>query len=364
MARLLEPIDIRGLHIPNRIWVAPMCQYSCFSNDGIVDDWHLVHLGAFAQGGFGLIITEASAVNPVGRISPQDAGIWNDDQRDAWKRIVDFVHTQGATIGIQLAHAGRKAGTYSPFSTEGKGVVPHEMGGWTPVGPTTVPFPGYASSPEPLDDAGIKAIIEDFRAAAIRARDAGFDVLEIHAAHGYLLHEFYSPITNTRTDDWGGDFAGRTRLTVAVTDAIREVWDGPLFVRISATDWVEGGWTIEDSVQLAQVLKTHGVDLIDTSSGSNIPVDIPLGPGYQVPLAQRIHDEVDIVVGTVGLITDPEQAESILVQDQADAILLGRVALREPHWPQRAAVELGIATDNAPYAPQHVRGAWPKREDG
>lgn len=359
MSKLFEPVDINGLTIKNRAWVAPMCQYSCFAQDGIPTDWHLVHLGSFAQGGFGLILTEASAVNPEGRISPEDAGIWNDSQRDAWKRVVDFVHTQNAHIGIQLAHAGRKASTYSPFSNSPRGVVPPESGGWVPVGPTTEPFPGYNSSPTELDEVGIQTIISDFRAAALRSNDAGFDVIEIHAAHGYLLHEFYSPLTNTRTDGWGGDFERRIRLTLEVTNAVREVWDGPLFVRISATDWTDGGWTIDDSVKLAGILKERGVDLIDTSSGSNVPADIPLGPGYQVPLAQAIHDQVQIGVAAVGLITDPMQAESILVQHQADAVLLGRVALREPHWPQRAAAELGIAKESAPYAPQHERGAWP-----
>lgn len=360
MTRLFEPTDIQNITFPNRIWVAPMCQYSCFDRDGVPTDWHLVHLGAFAQGGFGYITTEALAVNPMGRISPEDAGIWNDEQRDAWKRIANFVHSQGSLIGTQLAHAGRKASTYSPFSNSPRGVVAHQDGGWTPVGPTSEPFPGYGNEVNALDAEGIQQVIEDFRAAAVRTKEAGFDVIEIHAAHGYLLHSFYSPITNTRTDEWGGDFDGRTRLVLAVTDAIREVWDGPLFVRISATDWLEGGWTIDDSVELSKRLKDHGVDLIDTSSGSNAPADIPIGPGYQVPLAQKIHDEVDILVGAVGLITEPHQAESILLQEQADAVFLGRVALREPHWPQRAAAELGLSRQQAPYQPQHERGAWPK----
>ena len=360
MSRLFEPIEIRGVTIPNRMWISPMCQYSCFAGDGIPTDWHLVHLGAFAQGGFGYITTEAAAVNSTGRISPEDAGIWNDDQRDAWKRVVDFVHSQDAIIGIQIAHAGRKASSHSPFPGNPSGAILPQDGGWTPVGPTSEPFPGYESSPEQLDDAGIQQVIDDFRAAAVRSKEAGFDVIEIHAAHGYLLHSFYSPISNTRTDEWGGDFEGRTRLVLAVTDAVREVWDGPLFVRISATDWLDNGWTIEDSVRLAQLLKDHGVDLIDSSSGSVVPADIPIGPGYQVPLAHRIYEEVDILVGAVGLITEPEQAESILMKEQADAVFLGRVALREPHWPQRAAAELGVPRNEAPYRPQHVRGAWPR----
>lgn len=358
MVRLFEPIKIRGIEIPNRMWVAPMCQYSCYAGDGVPTDWHLVHLGSFAQGGFGYITTEAVAVNPTGRISPEDAGLWNDEQRDAWKRVVDFVHSQGAKIGTQIAHAGRKASTYSPFSNNPKGVVPHDSGGWTPIGPTAEPFPGYGNDVNALDAEDIHQVIDDFRAAAVRAQKAGFDVIEIHAGHGYLLHSFYSPYTNTRTDEWGGDFTGRTRLLLSVVDAVREVWDGPLFVRISATDWLEGGWTIDDSVQLAKLLKEHGVDLIDTSSGSNAPADIPIGPGYQVPLAHKIHVEVDILVGAVGLITEPRQAESILLQEQADAVFLGRVALREPHWPQRAAAELGVPRQETPYRPQHERGAW------
>lgn len=356
--KLFEPLQIRDITISNRMWVSPMCQYSCFQQDGVPNDWHLVHLGAFAQGGFGLVITEAAAVNPQGRISPEDAGIWNTDQRDGWQRVVDFVHTQGSNIGIQLAHAGRKASAYSPFPGNKKGVVPHDDGGWTPVGPTDEPFPGYGNIVNELDEAGIQQVIDDFRDAAIRSKETGFDVIEIHGAHGYLLHSFYSPITNTRTDAWGGDFDGRTRLLCTVTDAVREVWDGPLFVRISATDWLENGWTIDDSVRLAKVLKDQGVDLIDASSASNYPAEIPVGPGYQVPLAQAIRDQADMLVGAVGMITEPEQAESILLQGQADAVFLGRVALREPHWPQRAAHILKVDTKEAPYQPQHVRGAW------
>lgn len=358
MAKLFEPLQIGALTFPNRIWVAPMCQYSCFDRDGVPTNWHLVHLGAFAQGGFGLVFTEAAAVNPVGRISPEDAGIWNDDQRDAWKPIVDFVQKQGSTIGIQLAHAGRKASTYSGFVPGKRGVVPKTDGGWDPVAPSAIPFPNYESSPVELDAEGIQGVIDDFRQAARRSAEAGFDVIEIHAAHGYLLHEFYSPLSNQRTDEWGGDFAGRTRLLLAVADAVREVWSGPLFVRISATDWVEGGWTSDDSVRLARELKAHGVDLIDTSSGGNAVTTIPLGPGYQVPLAEAIHRDGGILVGAVGLITEPAQAESILVQGQADAVFVARVALREPHWPQRAAAVLGVPTEDAPYLVQHVRGAW------
>lgn len=357
MPKLFEPIDIRGVTFPNRMWVSPMCQYSCFAGDGMPTDWHLVHLGAFAQGGFGYITTEAAAVNPAGRISPEDAGIWNDGQRDAWKRIVDFAHSQGAVIGTQLAHAGRKASVHSPFPGNPRGSVPIAEGGWPTVSSSDLPFATY-EPPTALDEEGIQQVIHDFRTAAVRAKEAGFDVIELHAAHGYLLHQFYSPVANKRTDQWGGDFEGRTRLVLAVTDAIRDVWDGPLFVRISATDWLEDGWTIDDSVRLVELLKEHVVDLIDVSSGSIMPADIPIGPGYQVPLAQEIHERVDILVGAVGLITEPQQAESILLQNQADAVFLGRVALREPHWPQRAAAELGVPKSEAHYPPQHERGSW------
>lgn len=358
MTHLFSKLTIRDLEIPNRIWIAPMCQYSCVDQDGMPNDWHLVHLGAFANGGFGLIITEASAVSPEGRISPQDAGIWSDEQADAWSRVVDYVHGRGAKIGMQLAHAGRKASTHRNFPDEKSGIASEAEGGWPVVGPSADSFPGYDNVPEALDDDGIRKVIADFRAAAERAIHAGFDVLEIHAAHGYLLHQFLSPLSNTRTDAWGGDLEGRSRLLIAIVDSIREIWGGPLFVRISATDWVDNGWNVEQSIALARMIKQHGVDLIDVSSGGNAPADIPIGPGYQVDFASQIRDQADIATGAVGLITDPRQAEDILAGAKADAIFVARVALREPHWPQRAAFELGLATDDAPYQPQHVRGAW------
>lgn len=355
---LFEPFTLRDLTIANRIWLAPMCQYSCFAEDGVPTDWHLVHLGARATGGFGLILTEASAVTPDGRISPQDAGIWNDEQATAWRRIVEFVHGQGAAIGVQLAHAGRKASTYSPFVGKA-GTVPASEGGWVASGPSAVAFDGY-DTPAELTADEIAELVEAFAAAARRADQAGFDVAELHGAHGYLLHEFLSPLSNERDDEYGGDFAGRTRFLVEVVDAVRAVWpeEKPLFVRLSATDWTEGGWTADDSAALATVLADHGVDFVDTSTGGNVAADIPVGPGYQVEFAESIRATSGVPTGAVGLITEPGQAEKILESGAADAVLLARAALREPAWPLRAAHELGIKTADAPYPKQYTRGAW------
>ncbi|MGD8215865.1 NADH:flavin oxidoreductase/NADH oxidase [Aestuariimicrobium sp. Y1814] len=367
MTDLFSPLALRGTTFANRVWTAPMCQYSCWDGDGVVNDWHLVHLGAFAQGGFGLVLTEASAVSPEGRISPTDAGIWNDEQAEAWGRVVDFVHARGSKIGIQLAHAGRKASSWPPFPQPGtttrlappgpRGTIPAADGGWTTVAPSPVALNTY-DAPAELDLEGLAKVVADFAAAARRAAAAGFDVIEVHAAHGYLLHEFLSPLSNRRTDEYGGSPANRARLLLEVVDAIRAEWDGVLFVRISATDWVEGGeWDIKASIELARLLRAHDVDLVDTSSGGNAAVDIPLGPGYQVGFAERIRHEAGIPTGAVGLITDPAHANQVLTDGRADAVLLGRAALRDPHWPQRAAFELG-ADDAAVYPLQHVRGAW------
>ncbi len=322
-------------------------------------DWHLVHLGARAQGGFGLILTEATAVTPEGRISPQDTGLWDDRQRDAWARIVDFVHSQGAAIGVQLAHAGRKASTYRGFDGEPRGSVPLAAGGWSTVAPSAEAFPGYAE-PDALTEDEIAGLVAAFAAAARRADTAGFDVVEIHAAHGYLLHEFLSPLSNHRSDGYGGDFAGRTRLLLEVVDAVRASWPTgkPLFVRISATDWVEGGWDGDQSVRLSAALAGRGVDLVDTSTGGNVLADIPVAPGYQVPFARRIRTEAQIPSGAVGLILEPQQAEKILAGGDADVVLLARAALREPSWPQRAAAELGLSWREAPYPPAYTRGRW------
>lgn len=359
MTLLFEPLTLRGLTFPNRIFLASMCQYSCEQEDGVPTDWHLVHLGSHAIGGFGLVLTEATAVSPEGRISPQDTGLWNDAQQASWLHITSFLHAQGAATGVQLAHAGRKASTYSPFAGR-SGSVAVDDGGWTAVGPSAEAFGDYRT-PRELTVAEISGIVEDFRAAATRADAAGFDVVEIHAAHGYLVHQFLSPLSNHRTDGYGGDFAGRSRLLVEIVTAVRSVWPDhkPVFVRFSATDWTKGGWSIDDTVQAAELVGRLGADLIDVSSGGNVPAaDIPVGPGYQVPLAGKVRSATGLAVGAVGLITDPTQAEQILSDGSADVVLLARAALREPGWPLRAAHELGLPADKAPYRPQYERGAW------
>ena len=323
--------------------------------DGVPNDWHLVHLGSFATGGAGLVFAEATAVMPEGRISPEDTGIWNDEQQAAWARIVDFLHGQGAVAGIQLAHAGRKASTQAPWV--GRGAVADADGGWTPVAPSAMPFPGLREDPEALDVDGSRAIVTAFGDSAERALAAGFDVLEIHAAHGYLLHEFLSPLSNERDDEYGGSFENRVRLLLEVVAAVRgRVPDGtPLVVRISGTDWAEGGWDVEQSTRLAGLLKDAGVDLVDVSSGGNVAAQIPLGPGYQVPLAEQVRT-AGLPTGAVGLITEPEQAEEIVAAGRADVVLLARVLLREPHWALRAAHELGVEVgDGIEWPNQYLR---------
>jgi 2,4-dienoyl-CoA reductase-like NADH-dependent reductase (Old Yellow Enzyme family) len=355
VSKLFEPISLRGLTVRNRVWLAPMCQYS--ATDGVPGDWHLTHLGARATGGFGLILTEASAVVPEGRISPQDAGIWNDEQERAWSRIVDFVHEQGAAIGVQLAHAGRKASTYRPWA-EGSGSVPADDGGWPTAAPSPVAFPGYAE-PQALSVEEIAEVVTAFAAATERAVRAGFDTVEVHAAHGYLLHQFLSPLSNQREDRYGGSFDNRVRFLLETVDAVRAAQpdSAPLLVRISGTDWLEGGWDLEQSTRLAGLLKEHGVDLVDVSSGGNAPASIPVGPGYQVPLATGVRT-AGLPTGAVGLITEPEQAEKILANGEADVVLLARAALREPAWPLRAAHELGVPPDEAPWPVQYTRAHW------
>ena len=351
MSLLFSPLTLRGTTFRNRAWVSPMCQYS--STDGLPDDWQLVHLGARAVGGAGLVLTEAAAVSPEGRISPQDAGIWTDEQAERWERVTRFVRAQGAAVGVQLAHAGRKGSTYRPWD-DASGTVPVEEGGWTTVAPSAVPFGRYAE-PQALDDDGIARVVADHVAAARRSLAAGFDVVELHAAHGYLLHQFLSPLSNTRTDGYGGSFAGRTRLPLEVVDAVRGVWpdDRPLLVRISATDWAEGGWDLDQSVELARVLKEHGVDLVDVSSGGLAHTQrIEVAAGYQVPFAARVRREAGVPTGAVGLITEPRQAEQVLEDGQADVVLMARELLRDPQWPLRAAAELG---DGAVWPAQYER---------
>ena len=339
MSQLFSPLTIRDIILGNRIVVSPMCQYS--AHDGMAGDWHLVHLGSRAVGGAGLVFTEATAISPEGRISPQDLGIWKDEHIEGLRRIVKFVRAQGSEIGMQLAHAGRKASVREPWN--GNKLVPENAGGWKVVAPSPVAFAEGYAQPVELDAAGIRKVIDDFKAAARRAMLAGFKVLEIHAAHGYLLHEFLSPLSNQRKDEYGGSFENRSRLLIEVVDAVRAGWPPgyPLFVRISATDWVEGGWNMEEAVRLAGVLKEHGVDLIDCSSGGLSPHQkIPVGPGYQVGFSQRIRKDSGILTGAVGIITDAVQAETIITTGQADLVILARQLLRDPYFPLHAADEL------------------------
>jgi len=341
MTHLFDPLNIRDITFANRVFVSPMCEYS--STDGYVSDWHFVHLGSRAVGGAGLVLTEATAVLPEGRISPQDLGIWMDDHIEPLARIIRFVSEQGSVAGMQLAHAGRKASTYRPW--EGHGAIPQSKGGWNNVvAPSAVPFADNYPMPQALSIDGIKNIVSAFAAAARRACEAGFRVVEIHAAHGYLIHEFLSPLSNQRTDSYGGSFENRIRILREIVTAVRDSWPerAPLFVRISATDWIEGGWDIQQSVELACQLVKLGVDLIDCSSGGNaLQAKIPVAPGYQTPFAEQIRREANILTGAVGMITSPIQAENILVAGQADAIIIAREFLRDPYWPLRAARELG-----------------------
>jgi len=341
MPHLFDSFTIRDLEFNNRVFVSPMCEYS--SVDGYANDWHLVHLGSRAVGGAGLVLTEATAVLPEGRISPQDLGIWKDEHVGFLKRIVSFIHAQGSVAGMQLAHAGRKASTRRPW--EGDGVVPEAEGGWQNVmAPSAIPFADNYPTPQALTVDGIQQVVRAFADAARRACDAGFRVLEIHAAHGYLIHEFLSPLSNHRDDTYGGSFQNRTRLIHQIVTAVRSSWPkgAPLFVRISATDWGEGGWDLEQSIELARSLKQLGVDLIDCSSGGTVPhAKIPAGPGYQTPFAQRIRHEAEILTGAVGMITSPIQAEQIIGTGQADVVVIAREFLRNPYWPLRAAKDLG-----------------------
>ena len=351
---LFDPFKLRGVTFRNRIGVSPMCQYS--SPDGLADDWHLVHLGSRAVGGAALVMTEATAVEASGRISPQDLGLWNDEQIAPLARITRFLRAHGAVSGIQLAHAGRKASTARPWEG-GKPLAPPE--GWSPiVAPSELPFDDGYQTPTALTEGQIAALIESFARSAARAAEAGFDVIEIHAAHGYLIHEFLSPISNHRRDTWGGDFGGRIRFLLEVVSAIRRVWqdDRPVLVRLSTTDWLDAdGWTVEDSIALGRHLREGGVDLVDCSSGGIAPrVTIDAGPGYQTGNAARIRSEAGIPTAAIGFITAAAQAEHILRTGQADMVFLAREFLRDPYWPLYAARELGTPV---PYAVQYER-AW------
>lgn len=350
---LFESLSLRDVVLRNRIAVSPMCEYSAI--EGVPQPWHMVHLGSRAVGGAGLVLAEATAVEARGRISPADTGIWNDEQAMAWVPMIEFMQSQGAAPGIQLAHAGRKASTAPPWSSSTK--VEVGDGGWTPVAPTALAYSDKYPQPDALDAAGIANVVEVFRQATQRSIDCGFRVIEIHAAHGYLLHQFLSPLSNLRDDQWGGSFDNRIRLTREVVAAARSVMPegSPLLVRISATDWVEGGWDIEQSVELSRILKDEGVDLIDVSSGGlSHEQSITLGPGYQVPFAAQIRREAGIATGAVGLITESKQAEAIIAAGKADMVLLARELLRDPYWPRRAAKELGVEIE----APKQYGRAW------
>jgi 2,4-dienoyl-CoA reductase-like NADH-dependent reductase (Old Yellow Enzyme family) len=356
MPHLLDPLTIRSNTFPNRVFVSPMCEYS--SEDGFANDWHFVHLGSRAVGGAGLVFTEATAVTPEGRISPQDLGLWKDEHIEMLARIVRFVQGQGSVAGMQLAHAGRKASTYRPWS--GNGRINDVDGGWRNVlAPSAIKFADDYPMPIEMTPRMLAAAVAAFAAATRRALKAGFRVLEIHAAHGYLLHEFLSPLSNQRTDKYGGPFENRIRFVKEVTTAVRQEWPAelPLFMRISATDWVEGGWDIDQSVALVKELEPLGVDFIDCSSGGTVPhATIPLGPGYQVPFAERIRREARVRTGAVGLITSPQQAEEIVSGGQADAVVIARELLRDPYFPLRAGRELG---QEITWPAQYLRAAPP-----
>lgn len=352
MSQLFSPLVQRAVTFKNRVFVSPMCQYSC-GRDGLATPWHLVHLGRYALGGAALVFTEATAVCPEGRISPHDLGLWSDAHGEALRPVAQFIKAHGAVPGIQLAHAGRKASTPAPWEP-GPRVEPAD-GGWTPVAPSALPFSPTYPQPVALDANGIGEVVGYFVAAADRALRAGFEVIELHLAHGYLLHQFMSPLSNHREDSWGGDFTRRTTLPFAVVAAVRDAWPAklPLFVRISATDWADGGWDLPQSVRFSAMLRELGVDLVDCSSGGLVPgVKIPVGPGYQVPFAEAIKREAGIATGAVGLIDEAAQAEEIVAGGQADAVLLARALLRDPNWALHAAEALGV---DAPWPVQFER---------
>ena len=346
MSLLFSPLPLRGLTARNRLWVAPMCQYSAV--DGVPQEWHHTHLAQFASGGAGVVMAEATAVSAQARISPEDTGLWNDAQRDAWAPIVAAIRARGAIAGVQLAHAGRKASTWSPLSGH-RGSVPHPAGGWITVAPSAIPFDGFAP-PHAMDIAAIDDVVDDFAAAARRAVEAGFQVLEIHAAHGYLLHQFLSPLSNLRTDEYGGSLQNRARLLLRIVETVRDAApDAPLFVRFSASDWAEGGWNVEDTSTVARWATERGADFFDVSSGGLVAhQNVLTGPGYQVGFAAHIRRDAGVPVSAVGLISEAAQAEEVLTAGDADAVMAGREWLRDPHFALRAAGELGADIDYWP----------------
>ncbi|MGV8884180.1 MAG: NADH:flavin oxidoreductase/NADH oxidase [Microbacteriaceae bacterium] len=355
---LFTPLTVRQVTFRNRIWVAPLCQYSVDQKDGVPRDWHLVHLGAMASGGAGLVMAEATAVSPEGRISDKDTGLWNDTQRNAWARIVGFLHSQGAVAGIQLAHAGRKASVWPEWGNDRSGTMAIEDGGWQTVSASAVAFGEY-DAPVALDEQGIDEVINDFVAAASRAIEAGFEVLEIHGAHGYLVHQFLSPLSNQRTDSYGGSLENRARLLLRIVEGVRAVAgpDIPIFVRFSATDYAEGGWDKEQTAIVSGWARDAGADLFDISTGGNISgVKIAVGPGYQIPFASFVRETADVSVSAVGLITTAAQANAVVADGQADAVMLGREMMRDPHFALRAAHELGVDLDYWPQ--QYLRARW------
>jgi len=344
MKSLFSHLKIRSVEFKNRIAVSPMCQYSAVN--GVPSDWHLVHLGSRAAGGAALIIQEATSVSPDGRISPDDLGIWNDFQCDGYKKINDFIVSQNSVPGIQLAHAGRKASTYAPW--KGEGFIKETEGGWTCIAPSAIAFSEKYSVPVEMNIEDIKRVIHDFKSAAERSVNAGFRVIELHFAHGYLAHQFLSPLSNKRKDIYGGSFENRTRFAIEIVKTVRcAVPENlPLFVRLSCTDWTDGGWNIEESIRLAELMKNEGVDLIDCSGGGNVPyAKIPVAPGYQVPFAEQIKKETGILTAAVGLITEANQADEIIRNGQADMVLLARELLRNPYWPVNTAIKLGLKPD-------------------
>lgn len=352
---LFHPLRLRSVEFRNRLWVPPMCQYSAEGKDGTVGNWHLVHYGAMARGGVGAIIVEATAVTPEGRITPHDLGLWNDEQEASFIPLTQLVHTHGAKIGLQIAHAGRKSGVYRSWDEAGSGAIPLQEGGWQPVAPSAIAYPGYGE-PKPLSGTEIEDLTRAFVDSAARAERAGFDFVEIHAAHGYLLHEFLSPVSNRRDDEYGGSLENRARFLLQTVEGIRARISSemPLLVRVSATDWTDGGLTIEETIEVVRWLKERGVDLIDVSAGGNVSkVSVAAGPGYLVPIATAIREVAGVPTAAVGFITEPRQAEQIVLTGLADVVLVGREMLRDPHFGLRAAGELNAQIDYAP--PQYAR---------
>jgi 2,4-dienoyl-CoA reductase-like NADH-dependent reductase (Old Yellow Enzyme family) len=355
---LFRPLTLRGTTFPNRIWLAPMCQFSVVDEDGVPGDWHLVHYASRAVGGFGLLLAEATAVVPDGRITPRDTGLWGEKHVAGWARVLEVLHSVGALVGVQLAHAGRKGSSYWGWAGH-SGTVPVAAGGWRTVAPSPLGFPGF-DDPDELSTGEIAELVRAFGAAAGRADEAGFDVVEVHAAHGYLLHQFLSPLSNRRTDAYGGSLANRARILLETVDAVRETWpaDKPALVRFSASDWLAGGLDVDAVAEVASWAGERGIDLVDVSTGGLLPAPVPASASFQVPYARTVRERTGLPVSAVGLITRPAQAEQIITEESADVVMVAREALRDPMWPRRAAHVLGASRDAVPWPPQYLRGAW------